>query len=66
MIDQRLVKLARILAVVFLAAFAAAGGSLACLYNLSSGPGNGGFFGVVESGSWNFIRQRLARQTPTG
>lgn len=49
-----------------LAAFAAAGGSLACLYNLSSGPGNGGFFGVVDSGSWNFIRQRLARQTPTG
>lgn len=45
-----------------LAAFAAAGGSLACLYNLSSGPGNGGYFGLVDSGSWNVIEQHLARR----
>lgn len=41
-------------------AFAAAGGTLACLYNLSSGASNGGFFGLVDSGSWGMIRQRLA------
>lgn len=49
-----------------LAAFAAAGGSLACLYNLSSGPGNGGFFGLVDSGSWSFVEKQRARQRPAG
>lgn len=43
-------------------AFSAAGGSLACLYNLSSGASNGGVFGLVDSGSWGLIQQRLAAQ----
>jgi len=43
-------------------AFSAAGGSLACLYNLSSGASNGGVFGLVDSGSWGVIQQRLAVQ----
>lgn len=47
-----------------LAAFSAAGGNLACLYNLSSGPGNGGFFSLVDSGSWPFIEQQRAQQRP--
>lgn len=38
-----------------LAAFAAAGGSLACLYNLSSG-----VFDLLGSGSWDLIKKRAA------
>ena len=43
-------------------AFAAAGGELACLFNLSSPPSDYGYFGLANSGSWPAIRARLAHR----
>jgi len=40
-------------------AFVAAGGKLACLFNLATAPGGGGVFGLVDKPSWAFIRQHL-------
>lgn len=49
-----------------LEAFGAAGGDLACLFNLSSAPGDYGDFGLVGSGSWGAIRRRLAGRERAG
>jgi len=43
-------------------AFAAAGGKLACLYNLSSAASGFGNFGLVDKPAWTFIRQHLGQQ----
>ena len=40
-------------------AFGAAGGRLACLFNLSSAPGGFGAFGLVDSGAWPAVRRRI-------
>jgi hypothetical protein len=42
-------------------AFTAAGGKLACLYNLGSAASPWGIFGLVDTPSWPFLREHLNR-----
>jgi hypothetical protein len=42
-------------------AFKAAGGQLACLFNLSTAAAGGGVFGLLDKPAWGYIRKHLER-----